>query len=248
MGDKQARKSGQAGVPRPPGKRPETGKGRRKAVGRSAAYRASRPLPSSDASRGESVVGWERDQPEQLPPQAGARSAGLQKDQLRSAKQSQEQSLPWFCREVMSEHPMCCLPTDPVDVAARLMVTENIGSLPVVRDLQTTTLIGIVTDRDLTVKVVAEGRDPKGIIVEEVMTPEPVSCHMEDNAQRALMIMAEHQVRRVPVIDDNGCLVGIIAQADIATRIAEPEKTAQVVEEISRSSSPRNERLSNMRH
>jgi CBS domain-containing protein len=128
------------------------------------------------------------------------------------------------------------------------MVTENIGSLPVVRDLQTTTLIGIVTDRDLTVKVVAEGRDPKGIIVEEVMTPEPVSCHMEDNVQRALRIMAEHQVRRVPVIDDNGCLVGIIAQADIATRIAEPDKTAQVVEEISRSSSPRSERLSNTRH
>jgi CBS domain-containing protein len=128
------------------------------------------------------------------------------------------------------------------------MVTEDIGSLPVVRDLQTTTLIGIVTDRDLTVKVVAEGRDPKGIIVEEVMTPEPVSCHIEDNVQRALMIMAEHQVRRVPVIDDNGCLVGIIAQADIATRVAEPEKTARVVKEISRSSSPRSERLSSTRH
>lgn len=117
-----------------------------------------------------------------------------------------------------------------------------------VRDLQTIKLVGIVTDRDLTVKVVAEGRDPKGIIVEEVMTCEPVTCHAEDNVQQALQLMAEHQVRRVPVIDDNGCLIGIIAQADIATRMAEPEKTAQVVEEISRSASLRSKRQAGMPH
>src|SRR5262249_22039447 len=151
------------------------------------------------------AVEWKREQPEQGLSQLGTFREGLEKGRQGSAEQLQEQILPWFCREVMSENPMCCLPSDPVDVAARLMVTEDIGSLPVVRDLQTTTLIGIVTDRDLTVKVVAEGRDPKGIIVEEVMTPEPVSCHLEDNAQRALLIMAEHQVRRVPVIDDHGC-------------------------------------------
>jgi CBS domain-containing protein len=134
----------------------------------------------------------------------------------------------------MSENPMRCLPSDPVDVAARLMVTEDVGSLPVVSDLQTTKLIGIVTDRDLTVKVVAEGRDPKGSIVEEVMTYEPITCRMDDDVQRVLELMAEHQVRRVPVVDADGCLIGIIAQADIATRIAEPARTAQVVEEISR--------------
>ncbi|HEV8718303.1 MAG TPA: CBS domain-containing protein [Candidatus Binatia bacterium] len=149
----------------------------------------------------------------------------------------------------MSENPMCCLPSDPVDVAARLMVTEDVGSLPVVRDLQTTKLIGIVTDRDLTVKVVAEGRDPKGIVIEEVMTAEPVTCHAQDNVQQALQLMAEHQVRRVPVIDDDGCLIGIIAQADIATRMAEPEKTAQVVEEISRPPAlPRSERQTGTPH
>jgi CBS domain-containing protein len=135
----------------------------------------------------------------------------------------------------MSENPTCCLPSDPVDVIAQLMVTEDIGSLPVVGDLQTAKLIGIVTDRDLTVRVVAEGRDPKGVVVEEVMTLEPVTCHVGDEIQLVLDLMAEHQVRRVPVVDDRGSLVGIIAQADIATRVAEPEKTAQVVEEISQS-------------
>jgi len=149
---------------------------------------------------------------------------------------------PRLCREVMSENPRYCLPSDPVDVIAQVMVTEDVGSLPVVSDFQTTKLIGIVTDRDLTVRVVAEGRDPKGTIIEEVMTHEPVTCHAEDEVQQVLDIMTEHQVRRVPVVDNNGSLVGIIAQADIATRIAEPEKTAQVVEEISQSPM-RSERL-----
>jgi CBS domain-containing protein len=135
----------------------------------------------------------------------------------------------------MSKNPTYCLPSDPVDVIAQLMVTEDVGSLLVVRDLQRTELIGIVTDRDLTVRVVAEGRDPKGVVVGEVMTLEPVTCHLEDGLQRALDLMAEHQVRRVPVVDDGGSLVGIIAQADIATRVAAPEKTARVVEEISQS-------------
>jgi CBS domain-containing protein len=144
-------------------------------------------------------------------------------------------SSPRLCREVMSKHPTCCLPSDPVDVIAQLMVTEDVGSLPVVRDLQATELIGIVTDRDLTVRVVAEGRDPKGVVVGEVMTLEPMACHVEDELQRVLDIMAEHQVRRVPVVDNSGSLVGIIAQADIATRVAAPAKTARVVEEISQS-------------
>ena len=158
-------------------------------------------------------------------------------EQQSATERPQEQAspAPRLCREVMSENPICCLPSDPVDVVAQLMVTEDVGSLPVVRDLQTTNLIGIVTDRDLTVRVVAEGRHPKGTAIEEVMTPEPVTCQAEDDIQRVLEIMTEHQVRRVPIVDHNGHLIGIIAQADIATRIAEPEKTAQVVEEISQS-------------
>ena len=236
MGVKQARKSSQMPAPPPQNERPKGSKGqRRTTVGRSRVYPAVPPFPANAAAAERGSAEWQQDR------QGVACGEG-------SVEQSQEQFSLRLCREVMSENPMCCLPGDPVDVAARLMVTEDVGSLPVVRDLQTTKLIGIVTDRDLTTKVVAEGRDPKGTIVEEVMTHEPVTCHAEENIQHALKIMAEYQVRRVPVIDDNGCLIGIIAQADIATRIAEPQQTAQVVEEISRSPTPRSERQTGTQH
>ena len=237
MAAKQARRGSRTPAPRPKSKRPEAGKSREKSAGgRTRVSRpASSPAPVNAVPLGRGT-GRERDR------RGAARApepAGHTRGQLLSP----------LCREVMSENPMCCLPGDPVDVVARLMVTEDVGALPVVSDLQTTRLIGIVTDRDLTVKVVAEGRDPKGTIVEEVMTGEPVTCHARDEVQRALRLMAEHQVRRIPVIDDGGCLIGIIAQADIATRVAEPEKTAQVVGEISRSPAPaRGERPAGTQH
>jgi len=137
------------------------------------------------------------------------------------------------CSEIMSKDPICCVPSDVVDVVARLMVTEDIGAIPVVRDLRESLLIGIVTDRDLVVKVVAEGHDPKSITVGEVMTPEPLACRAGSNVQAALDAMAEHQLRRIPIVDETNRLVGIIAQADVAARLARPDETARVVEEIS---------------
>jgi CBS domain-containing protein len=93
--------------------------------------------------------------------------------------------------------------------------------------------VGIVTDRDLTIKVLAEGRDPRHATVAEVMTPRPITCDPEDQIKRALETMARHQVRRLPVVE-HGKLIGIIAQADIATRLNAPADTAALVEEISR--------------
>src|SRR5581483_4336908 len=96
------------------------------------------------------------------------------------------------CSEIMSKDPICCVPSDTVDLVARLMTTENIGAIPVVRDLRESLLIGIVTDRDLALKVVAEGRDPKTITAGEVMTQDPVVCRAESDVLLALDAMAEH--------------------------------------------------------
>lgn len=137
------------------------------------------------------------------------------------------------CKELMTTDPMCCLPSDTVQEAARLMKRGDVGPVPVVATHDMKELIGIVTDRDLALRVVAAGRDPKTTKVEEVMTRDLVTCRPEEDVHRALDVMAEHQVRRVPVVDDNGIIVGIIAQADIATRMDEPERTAEVVSEIS---------------
>jgi len=135
----------------------------------------------------------------------------------------------------MSKDPVCCVPSDAIDVVARLMVTEDIGAVPVVYDLRESRLIGIVTDRDLVMKVVAEGLDPKAVTVGEVMTQEPMACRADSNVQVALDVMAEHQLRRIPIVDEHHRLVGIIAQADVAARLARPAETARVVEEISQS-------------
>jgi CBS domain-containing protein len=137
------------------------------------------------------------------------------------------------CNEVMTKNPVCCLPNDAVIKAAELMKSENIGSIPVIENEQTQKVVGIVTDRDLALKIVAEGRDAKSTNVEAVMTRKVVTCLADDDLQKALDAMAEHQLRRIPVVDNNNKILGIIAQADVATRADQPEKTAEMVKEIS---------------
>ena len=137
------------------------------------------------------------------------------------------------CNEVMTKNPICCLPNAMAAEAAEMMKSENIGSLPVVENEQTMKLIGIVTDRDLTMKVVAAGLDAKSTKVQSVMTHKVVTCHVDDDLQKALDAMAEHQLRRIPIVDNDNKIVGIIAQADVATRVDQPEKTAEMVKEIS---------------
>lgn len=135
--------------------------------------------------------------------------------------------------EVMTKDPSCCVATDTVFDAAQLMKSENVGSIPVVNDNDTKKLEGIVTDRDLALKVVAAGLDPKNAKVGDVMTTNVVTCGPDANVNEVIELMEEHQIRRIPIVDENEGLVGIIAQADIATRIEEPNKTAEVVESIS---------------
>ncbi|HUE97735.1 MAG TPA: CBS domain-containing protein [Anaerolineales bacterium] len=137
------------------------------------------------------------------------------------------------CSEVMTKDPVCCLPSDSVAKAAELMKSENIGSIPVIENEQSQTLVGIVTDRDLALTIVAEGRDAKTTPVESVMTRKLVTCLADDDLQKALGAMAEHQLRRIPVVDNDKKILGIIAQADVATRTDQPEKTGEMVKEIS---------------
>jgi CBS domain-containing protein len=137
------------------------------------------------------------------------------------------------CSEVMTQNPVCCLPTDPVSKAAHLMKAEDVGSIPVVEDERNMKLIGIVTDRDLAIQVVAEGRDVSSTQVGKVMTYEVFTCRASDDVQKAVDAMSEHQLRRIPVIDGDRRIVGIISQADVATRVDRSEEIAEMVKEIS---------------
>jgi CBS domain-containing protein len=139
------------------------------------------------------------------------------------------------CNEVMTKNPVCCLPNDMAAKVAKLMKRENVGSIPVIENEKTRKLVGIVTDRDLTLKIVAKELDAKSTKVEAVMTRKVVTCRAEDDLQKALDAMSKHQLRRIPVVDNDNKILGIIAQADVATRVDKPKKTAAMVKEISRS-------------
>lgn len=139
------------------------------------------------------------------------------------------------CSEVMTKKLVCCLPNDTALKVAGMMKKENIGAVPVIENEMTHKLIGIVTDRDLALKIVAEGLDGKSTKAETVMTRKVVTCLAGDDLQVALDTMSKNQLRRLPVVDKDNKIIGIIAQADVATRVNEPEETAAMVKGISRS-------------
>jgi CBS domain-containing protein len=111
------------------------------------------------------------------------------------------------------------------------MRREDCGLVPVVSE--NGKLIGVLTDRDIVVKIVAEGRDARSTAVSEVMSTDLVTCLPQETIETVMEQMATRQVRRIPIVERDGSLVGIVAQADIATRIANPQETGQVVQAIS---------------
>lgn len=137
------------------------------------------------------------------------------------------------CAAVMTRNPVCCLPGDMVFKVAHLMKRDNIGSVPVIENDESQNLVGIITDRDLAMTVVGEGRDPGSTRVESVMSRTMVTLHPEDDLQKALGAMSAHQIRRIVIVDVNNKLLGIISQADIATRLNLLEITGKIVKDIS---------------
>ena len=138
-----------------------------------------------------------------------------------------------LCREIMTPNPECVLASDTVMKAAQLMKSEDVGPIPIVDDQDGKKLTGIITDRDLAIKVVAEARDPRTTSVQEVMSDDLVTCKENEDVRQALKLMQENQVRRIPVVDGSDHLLGIISQADVATRLGNDRATGQVVEDIS---------------
>lgn len=139
------------------------------------------------------------------------------------------------CNEVMTKSPVCCLPNDLVTKAAELMKSERVGAIPVIENEQTKKLVGIITDRDLALRIIAEGLDAVSTKVETVMTRKVVTCSTGDDLQKALDAMSTNQLRRIPIVDEDNKIVGIIAQADVAVNGNHPKRTAAMVKEISQS-------------
>src|SRR2546422_5922416 len=134
-------------------------------------------------------------------------------------------------RDVMTSNPCTIDAEKSVAYAAKMMREEDVGLAPIVEGDK---LIGMLTDRDIAKRVAAEGRDPDQVKVRDVASTRLVTIDPQQDLDEALRMMAQHQVRRLPVVEEDGRLVGVVAQADIA-REGDNMKTGQLVEEISES-------------
>ena len=132
--------------------------------------------------------------------------------------------------EVMSADPRSVDADKPIAYAAQMMKQEDVGLAPIVEGDR---LVGALTDRDIVTRVVAEGKDPQSVTVREVASTDVVTIGPQQDLDEALRLMATNQIRRLPVVEEDGRLVGIVAQADVA-REANDEQTGELVGEISK--------------
>jgi CBS domain-containing protein len=136
--------------------------------------------------------------------------------------------------DIMTPNPACCTPDSTAREAAALMLDNDCGSIPIVESLSSNRLVGMITDRDLAVRGFAAGKGPD-TRVRELMSESPITSAPEDEVEIVREVMIARQVRRVPVVDNNGTVVGIVAQADIALEegAASDQEVGRVVEAIS---------------
>jgi CBS domain-containing protein len=139
-------------------------------------------------------------------------------------------------QDIMSKDPMCVTPDTPLVEAARMMKDENIGVVPVVDSSDSRRLVGVLTDRDIAIRAVAEGRDGNTTSVGHVMTSNVRTSAPDDSVDDVMELMGREQIRRIPIVDDRGTLVGIIAQADIVLEARDNRKAEKTVEQISQPS------------
>lgn len=135
--------------------------------------------------------------------------------------------------EIMHEYPICCMETDTAQRAAELMKENHVGALPVVKKGTRGRVIGVVTDRDLCLRVIAEAREPLKVKVSECMTGAPVCCSPGETVARALQLMREYHVRRIPVVDADGRIAGIISFANLVINHLAPAEIFDMLKAVS---------------
>jgi CBS domain-containing protein len=137
-------------------------------------------------------------------------------------------------QDIMARNPRCVTPRTTVQEAARLMKSEDVGALPVVSDDGSRKLIGMITDRDITLRVVAEGKNAERSLVEEVMSTKGLaSAKTNDTVEDVMKVMGKEQVRRIPIVNENDEVVGVVSQADVVLRGDNTVRAERTIEKIS---------------
>jgi CBS domain-containing protein len=135
--------------------------------------------------------------------------------------------------EIMAKDPACCTDRTSLQEVARLMADHDCGCIPVIENEENKKPIGMITDRDITIRTVAHGKNPLQMIAGEIMTDGAVTVTPETSLEECSNLMEKNQVRRVAVVDQNGACIGMVAQADIAIN-APSKTTAEMVQEVSK--------------
>ena len=138
-------------------------------------------------------------------------------------------------REVMTDNPACCTANTGLQEVAQMMVDCDCGCIPVVDNDNSKMPVGMITDRDITCRVVAQGKNPLDLTAGDAMTSSVVSVTPDTSLEDCMNLMEKSQVRRIAVVDEKGAVCGIVAQADVALS-ASTRDTAEVVQEVSRAS------------
>lgn len=136
-------------------------------------------------------------------------------------------------RDIMTKDPSCVTPDTPVRDAAKLMQRDDVGMLPVVESKGSKKLVGIVTDRDIAIRHVAEGHASPDCPVSEAMTDRLVTSRENDDVNDLMKVMGREQVRRIPIVDERGSIVGVVAQADIVREAKDDDRAERTIEKIS---------------
>ena len=137
--------------------------------------------------------------------------------------------------EIMTESPACCTADTGLQSVAQMMVDNDCGCIPIVDSEENAKPVGVITDRDIVIRAVAEGKNPLDLTASDVMTKNVVTVTPEMSVEACCNLMEQQQIRRITVVDDSGKCCGIVAQADIASH-ADQRKTAEVVQEVSKAS------------
>ena len=136
-------------------------------------------------------------------------------------------------QSVMTPNPACCTPATPLREVAQMMATHDCGEIPVVESMGSGKPLGVITDRDIVIRTLAKGRNPMELAAGDCMSS-PATCVTEDASLSDVVdLMESRQLRRILVVDAEGCVCGIVAQADIALH-GRDKKTGEAVEQISR--------------
>ena len=143
-------------------------------------------------------------------------------------------------QEVMTSTPACCTPDTGLREVAQMMVEHDCGQIPLVRSTSDPKVLGVVTDRDIVSRLVALGRNPLDLRADACMSQPVITVSTDDSLEDCIRLMELHRIRRVPVVDGDGLMRGIVSQADIAQHVPHAS-TGELVKEVSRVRRPKHE-------